>query len=111
MRPQQDIAFRLSDPPDNVPAAAAEILHLDVTSQFLELLRNILGSRGRARSAGVPALACRIGEPCDVRFQSVDGDGRYGEECDEDGRQEYRKFACVHRNPNFVFNATNATTY
>src|SRR5215510_10440749 len=97
MRPQQDIAFRLSDFPDNVPAAATEILHLDVTPEILELLRNIFRSCGRAWRAGMSALTRGICEPGDVSLQTVDGNGGDGKECDEESSQEYRKFPSVHK--------------
>ena len=88
MSSEQKIAWRSPDSTDHVATHAAEILHLDITADLFELLRNVIGRSRRPRCRGLAAFACRIGKPGHVVLETVRGDcgkseQRENDRCDE----------------------------
>jgi hypothetical protein len=78
------MAFGRSAFRNDVAAAAAEILHLDVEPLFLELRCNVLGRGSRAGSSGLSALTRRIRKPRDVNLEPVYRNRRDGQQSNEE---------------------------
>ena len=86
MRANEDVSCGRTDVADNIPAPAAEVLHLYVAAKIFQLTRDVVGSGGAAGTAGVSSFARGIRKPGDVCFEKV---RRYGGEREE--REEERR--------------------
>ena len=88
MSTEEKIALRGPDTADDVAPHTTEVLHLDITADFFELLRNVIGS-GRCPSCRrLTTFACRICKPAHVTLEPVHGNGGQGQQRKNEGGEE-----------------------
>jgi hypothetical protein len=95
----KDVSICRTQTRDDVPPVVAELLHLDVEADLLELVRDILRGFDGSRLSGAPAREIRTSEKRYVLAEFVYRDCGDGQECNgETGSQQVQSPShhCIH---------------